>query len=881
MKNMFEKNILLLAYIAVFLISYVILQICLFEKIIPYISIGEFKHLGLLEGDASIFHKYAIRLSDYLINSNYYDFFNNFFNFSSISLNIKMLSILYFLFDQDPIYLIILNSIYFLISIICIHKLSLLFFNKISYSKIFFISMGAFLLFFPSLVYSFNSSGKEAMIITFILIFLIIFISVVKDNYQISTIKLLGFTFIFFILYCYRPHLSYMIFILSVITLLFFMINLSKNKLIILNFIKLIFSMLLTYLLFTFISIDFLSTFNFIDKDIITEFKDLNNKSYIPYIPNFFEDLYNKIFSLRNHFIQHSLLAGSTNLISADIHSLNPINIFIYIPKLMFEGVLTPYPFTLSSNYNDLFLVLTNFEMIILYILYSSLLINFKNLKNYEFILITFVICVCAFLLFINPNIGSHYRLRQPFIIILIILSFKNWIFISENIYQKYVQDIYNLSNKFIYKFLENGLLNIFLILLFSLFIFFREIIFINYMGINSDISIYFLTITFLSIVANSLNIPLTDTLLTERKSDKKFITFEIINLFINLIFFIFVFIVLFILSAPSIFKLFNINYHLNFYYILVFSIVLISIPVNALFSSYLFFMNKSRITYSLQLIVPITSIITVYFFKEVLSLKHIFLSISLGIFLNSLLLIIISKINNFNYIIFSQFSIKRLKFIYFSKLFIISFSLFLINSFILISILFTSFNSLDEIPFVNISFRFTLLINALISSIITSMFLPLISVNTNPNKILFIKSSFFFILGFTILFSIISLSLDNLIYFFPDVIHNNLFSEKNISVIISILKLIPLTVIIGLLFKYFILIKKENLFLIITTFYLIIYLLFLLFTNNLNILSIINILTFIYTVYIISLILFIKINFNFKIIFILVALICSFSTFF
>ena len=876
----FKNNYFLYRSLITFLLLYLSIQFICFEYLIPYISIGEFKHLGLLEGDASIFHKYAIRLSDYLINSNYGNFFNNFFNFSLISLNIKILSILYFVFDQDPIFLIILNSIYFLTSVICIHKLSILFFNKISYSKIFFISMGAFLLFFPSLLYSFNSSGKEAMIITFILIFLIIFINIVKDNYQISTIKLLGFTFIFFILYCYRPHLSYMIFILSVITLLFFMINLSKNKLIIMNFIKLIFPMSLIYLSFTFISIDFLTIFNLINQDIITEFKDLNNNN-LSYTPNYFQDLNNKIFALRNHFIQHSLLVGSTNLISADIHPLNLTNIFIYIPKLMFEGVLTPYPFTLTGNSNDIFLILTNFEMIILYILYSSLLINFKYLKNYEFILIIFAICACAFLLFINPNIGSHYRLRQPFIIILIILSFKNWIFISENIYQKYVQDIYNLSNKFIYKFLENGLLNIFLILLFSLFIFFREIIFINYMGINSDISIYFLTITFLSIVANSLNIPLTDILLTERKSDKQFITFEIVNLFINITLFVFLFIILFFLNAPSIFKLLNINYHLNFYYILVFSIVLISIPVNALFSSYLFFMNKSRITYSLQLIVPITSIITVYFFKEVLSLKHIFLSISLGIFLNSLLLIIISKINNFNYIIFSQFSIKRLKFIYFSKLFIISFSLFLINSFILISILFTSFNSLDEIPFVNISFRFTLLINALISSIITSMFLPLISVNTNPNKILFIKSSFFFILGFTILFSIISLSLDNLIYFFPDVIHNNLFSEKNISVIISIFKLIPLTVIIGLLFKYFILIKKENLFLIITTFYLIIYLLFLLFTNNLNILSIINILTFIYTVYIISLILFIKINFNFKIIFTLVTLTCSLSTFF
>jgi len=566
-------------------------------------------------------------------------------------------------------------------------------------------------------------------------------------------------------------------------------------------------------------------------------------------------------------------------MISADTNFSEIINFFAYLPKLMLESVFTPYPFAISSiNSQDIFLILTNIEMIILYLLYFSFLINLKNLKNYEIILIIFIFCACSFLLFVNPNIGTHYRLRQPFIIILIVLSIKNWIYIIQKIYDSYVKkklNNLNFSNTFIFKFIENGLFNIFLILLFALLIFFREILFIKYIGINSNISIYLLTVTFLSIVSNSLNIPLSDTLLTERKSDNHLLNFHNANLVINLTFFIILFLIIFFLNSSNVFKAFDINYNIDIYFIFAFSSLLISIPINAIFASHLYLINKSLITYSSQLTVPIVSLITVYFLRDTITLKHIFLSIGVGISLNTFILMSFSIINNFKFNIFHKYSFNFLKNNNFSKLFKLCISLFLINSFILISIFYSSAYNINELPIVNIAFRFTLLINALISSIITSMFLPLISVNTNLTKGIFVKSIFFFSFIFSILFFIVFISLENFINFFAEDYFNEQFSKENIYTLASIFKLIPLTVIIGLLFKYFIIIKKENVFLFVTTFYLFIYLLLLKFLHNLNIILMTNYLAIVYTTCIISLILFVKISLNLRIIFIVVSFMC------
>ena len=889
MNIILKNNYYILSTIIISILIYFIIQVLLFREIIPYISSGELSHLGLLEGDSGLLHNYAIVLSNYLKHGDYSTFYLKLMDFTSIPINIKILSIFYFIFGQIPISIVFLNSIYLVISIICIYKLSLLFFHKITYSRVFLLIIISVLLFFPSLIFSFNSNGKEAITITCFLIFIVFFISILDKNFYFSIINFIGFSIMIFFLHLIRPHFSYMLFVITIVTLLFYTINFSKNKIIIIDLIKLSFSFFIIYLIITYLIQPHLINLNHIDPVTISrhiyEQKEIyNNPMYIidniytPYIPNFIEDLYFRVLSIRNHFIQHSVSSGSINLISSDLNLSQITNFFIYIPKLMIESVFTPYPFAIkSSNTKDIFLILTNIEMIVFYLLFFSFLINFNKLKNYEIILIIFIFLACSFLLFVNPNIGTHYRLRQPFFIILIVLSVKNWIYILQKVYDGLIRKTlnnFNLSNRFVFKFLEKGLLNIFLILLFSLLIFFREILFINYIGINSNISIYLLTITFLSIVSNSLNIPLSDTLLTERKPDNYLLNFHNVNLVINLTLLIILFIIIFYLNSSNIFKLFDINYNVDIYFTFAFSSLLISIPINAIFASHLYLNNKSLITYFSQLIVPIVSLITVYFLRETITLKYVFLSIGVGIFLNTFILMTFAIINNFKFNFFHKYSFNFSKTNKFFKLFILCISLFIINSFILFSILYSSIFDINELPIVNIAFRFTLLINALISSIVTAMFLPFISVNNNSNKSLFAKSIFLFSFLFLVLFFIIFISLNNFINFYFDEYFNDQFSKANLYTIVSIFKLIPLTIIIGLLFKYFIIFKKENTFLVIITFYLFIYLLLLQFFNNLNILLMTNYLAVVYTACIISLILFIKISLNLRLIFIVVSLI-------
>ena len=92
-KYFYEKDYLILILLVLFI--FVILQISLFEIIIPNITNGEFKHLGLLKGDASYFHQKSLILSNHLKYAINYGFFSSYFerllDFTSVPINIKLL----------------------------------------------------------------------------------------------------------------------------------------------------------------------------------------------------------------------------------------------------------------------------------------------------------------------------------------------------------------------------------------------------------------------------------------------------------------------------------------------------------------------------------------------------------------------------------------------------------------------------------------------------------------------------------------------------------------------------------------------------------------------------------------------------------------------
>ena len=870
-----KNNKFLIFSLLFFLSIFFSIHIFLFEKLIPIISNGDFNYLGLLDGDASIFHKQAIYLSDMIKNGNFI-VFENFLNFNDIALNIKILSLIYAVFHQDPIVIIYLNALFFSISIICIHKISFLFFDKYSYSKIFYIASSLLLLLFPSFIYSFNSSGKESIVITLFLVILLFFLKIYK-NHSISIWNFITITITFLLLYFLKPHFSFMIFFYILLTIFLLIFNLNKNKKKIFEFSKLVFSFTIIYVSFFLIGENFIVLFKIIS--VPNPIIEIQSNDYIPISsPNFIDIFFNSVFELRSHFIEHNM--NHVNDINyLDINTISKF--FIYAPKLLIESILLPYPFkTVSENY-DLFVTLINFEMILLYLLLSSIIINIRKISNYEIYIILFI-CTCCFIIyFINPNIGTHVRSRQPFMLILILLCLKNWLYLFMYFYQKFlINNSIKLTNSFIYKIFSDSFLNIILILSFTLLVFFREFYFIKLIGINNDLSVYLLTITLLSILSNAFNLPLADLLVTSKRINKTMLSQDSFNTIISLSFIIILFIILFILNSDYFFHFFDIDYNINFSFIFIFSIFLISVPFNALFVSYLNFINKSIIPFSFQLIIPICSLFFIILFYDNLKLTHIYLSIGIGIFLNSFLLLIAAKLNQFNFFNYWNYSFNFFSFYSLKKLLLLFLSLFLLNSFILISIYYVEFSNSNDFPIINIGFRFVLLVSALISAIITSLILPLINENNNFTKNILLKLFIiiFAMLIFTIVF--IFLSFDNIISFLIGDINSNEIINIH-SILSAIFKIIPLFVMVGLLLKYFTLLNKIHIFLKVTILYLLIYIFILQYFNaNLNIALVSSTLAIIYSFYILTLIFSTNLSFKFRFIITLITFISASSNF-
>ncbi len=108
-----KNNNFLIFSLLLFLLIFLSINFFLFEKLIPIISNGDLNYLGLLDGDAIIFHKKAMYLSNMMKNGNFI-VFENFLNFNQIPLNIKILSFFYTVFYQDPIVVIYMNALFFL-----------------------------------------------------------------------------------------------------------------------------------------------------------------------------------------------------------------------------------------------------------------------------------------------------------------------------------------------------------------------------------------------------------------------------------------------------------------------------------------------------------------------------------------------------------------------------------------------------------------------------------------------------------------------------------------------------------------------------------------------------------------------------------------------
>jgi hypothetical protein len=146
------------------------------------------------------------------------------------------------------------------------------------------------------------------------------------------------------------------------------------------------------------------------------------------YLPEIFDRKVQAIASSRVAAISSGLAINANSLIDVDIKPANAIETFKYIPRALQVSLLAPFPNTWFKRANIVSLV-SALEMIIFYITFFGLLFFIPlRIFNYKILLCLIFACLPLAVFGISsPNIGTLYRIRYTFEMILLMLGNCGW----------------------------------------------------------------------------------------------------------------------------------------------------------------------------------------------------------------------------------------------------------------------------------------------------------------------------------------------------------------------------------------------------------------------------------------------------------------------
>ena len=866
----FKKINIILPLITFFLM--ILVGYIMYSYWIPNFTDGQLSNLGIMGEDSALYHTYAKEIQNILQQDTFNKsnlFIPKYFQFP----HTYFIGLLYLIYDS-PFIIIIFNSFLLSISVFYITQIANIL-SKNNEQSLFLSFFFTSVCFFPSSIFIFNMNGKDPYVFLSVVIIFYNILYFNKINLTLYKKKILNVNNIiniFFILLSVmflsllRPYVIYLLiaslFLSLVIISLINLIKKSKFEINILNIFMFMIFILLSNFLFEILISSLL-------KDLsLTPFKLQNVQvgnisnihisdsfgwQYTKYIPNFLDEKIKLISGLRSHFITYNFNININEAIKMkDIHifdsqfttikQISGLNIctfiqsnslveehyipmsfydFIsYLPRLFLLSIASPTPEAWITS-KSILEMLSSLEMLLIYIIISSILISFKSLDVNNLLLLFTSIIIISFYFYCNPNLGSFNRLRFPFFIYLIFIGFYNWLIISLDIYIKIKKKFfYNNNNKInkifsIFNLGSNVVINSFLLLIFSFLIIIRDILAINIFNLGNVLDIFFLSIIIISFMGNTFVSPIADSLSYLRSSHNKNIQLQFINLIKNN--FLITFLIIFIISLLSIFlndyiiAFFNIGKELNFNIFLYISPIIILIPVNAYLSSYFYNINKTFIPYSLQILIPFFTIPVIYL--NLTSIGNILIILSLLCILNTILLIICSHIYGINFNIFFKKRSLLLKFnknylSYFTIVLLsqISVSLIIIYTYVMIS----NYNT-DNFAIFTFAFKLVIFISYFFIALCSGILTPFLKIKSIENE----KDMFFgliIVLYLIILFSMI-LSLMFTIFMKPLFLQIfNLESDKIIFIHETVglsLLLVPLLIYIHIIQK--ILILREN----------------------------------------------------------------------
>lgn len=146
------------------------------------------------------------------------------------------------------------------------------------------------------------------------------------------------------------------------------------------------------------------------------------------YLPEFLDRKIQVIASSRVGAISAGEAIQANSMIDIDIKPTNAIETLQYIPRAFQVSLLAPFPNTWFKSTNIVSLV-SALEMIIFYITFFGLLFFIPlRIFNYKILLCLIFACLPLIIFGISsPNIGTLYRIRYTFEMILLVLGICGW----------------------------------------------------------------------------------------------------------------------------------------------------------------------------------------------------------------------------------------------------------------------------------------------------------------------------------------------------------------------------------------------------------------------------------------------------------------------
>lgn len=336
------------------------------------------------------------------------------------------LAILYVFFGAHPLYAVVFNAFFHAFSGVLIYLIILEILGVKNFSKYAAILSASLFIVFPSAMTWVGQIHKEACLSTGILLSLwgIMKILSYKPGRHIAISIFSSLILSLILIGSMKP---YVLQILAVIILI----------IIILQCIKIILSNLLSggVLCAYFLSIIFI--FMLINRDSDSDSGWLSGEVFIQhnyswkrsdYLPEFFDRKIQAIAASRVAAISSGLAVNANSMIDIEIKPANAIETFKYIPRALQVSLLAPFPNSWFKSSNIVSFV-SAMEMIIFYITFFGLLFFIPlRIFNYKILLCLIFACLPLIIFGISsPNIGTLYRIRYTFEMILLMLGICGW----------------------------------------------------------------------------------------------------------------------------------------------------------------------------------------------------------------------------------------------------------------------------------------------------------------------------------------------------------------------------------------------------------------------------------------------------------------------